>query len=121
MADLEIHTTEVFALVVIACAAIWARRDPRLRGLMLSAAVATVAYVLALHMAEFATFRTGGGQILQGRYLLPVLPLCAAAAAAVLERTPVRAISVLAVTGLLFSWTVADVVGLATVVDAFVS
>ena len=120
-ADLEIHATEAFAALIIVCALIWARRDARLRGLMLSSAVATVAYVLALHMAEYSTFRDGGTQILQARYLLPVLPLCAAGSAAVLDRTPVRAVAPVAVAVLMASWLAADVVGLGTVVDAFVS
>jgi 4-amino-4-deoxy-L-arabinose transferase-like glycosyltransferase len=47
-------------------------RDVRVVGALL---VAVVAYVLQLHMAEVLLLINNGGLLLQGRYLLPVLPL----------------------------------------------
>ena len=70
-----------WVLVGATCVAIWAtirRRgdDERVLPALLAAAVGNV---LLLHMAEVLQLLNGGTLLLQGRYLIPVVPLFAAA------------------------------------------
>ena len=119
-ADLEIWTTGAVALLTVVLAVGVVRRHASFRRLAASALVVMLLYVLSLHLADLSTFRSGAS-ILQGRYLLPILPLSAALMVAVVSLSRFRLVGHLALGALASAWLYANVVGLATVLDAFSS
>lgn len=78
------------ALVIAGALAIWRRRFP-LDGAVIGFFVITVlAFVLGLHWAEYRQFQAQGESFIQGRYLLPLLPLGGILTAAALSNAPAR-------------------------------
>ena len=119
-ADIEIWVTAIAVVLTAVLALAVARHNTRGRDLVASALVVMALYIFSLHMADLSTFRTGAS-ILQGRYLLPILPLSAAVMVAIVSTSRWRLAGYAIVGALASAWLYANVVGLAKVFDAFSS
>ena len=87
-------------------------------GLLGFYASALVALLGLLHVTEYRVLLSGGGQFLQGRYLLPVVGLLGLAVGWVVTRVPVHARA--AVTGLaLVGLLAAQVISLTSILHAY--
>jgi hypothetical protein len=69
----------IVALAALGFAVTWRSLSPRDRALAVAAAGASVAGIVALHGIELQYLRASGMEFLQGRYILPLFPLQAAA------------------------------------------
>jgi hypothetical protein len=81
-------------------------------------ALTVLALLVLLHVTEYRTLIAGGGQFLQGRYLLPVVGLLGLPVGLVIARVPLRlrpSACAAAVTVLL----VAQAISLSTVVHGY--
>jgi len=105
--------------VAIAAAALLSRlRDPRKLALLGFFALTLVALLGLLHITEYRVLISGGGQFLQGRYLLPVIGVLGLAFGLIVSAIPrpARAPScALLLTGLLAF----QVISLATIVQGY--
>lgn len=83
--------TVVSAVVAVVAGAIVARLRGRLRASLLAFYGATVLVLLAgLHVTDYRAINAGQPAVLQGRYLLPVVPLFGLAVALIVTRLPAR-------------------------------
>jgi hypothetical protein len=109
----------VVSALAIASAGLVARlRGRRQLALLGFFALTLVALLGLLHITEYRTLIAGGGQFLQGRYLLPVIGLLGLAVGLIVVRTPRRArvwVSSVALVTLL----AVQVISLATIVQAY--
>lgn len=78
------------ALVVAGGLAVWRRRFPVDGAVLAFFAIAVVSLVLGLHWGEYRQFAIEGESFIQGRYLLPLLPLGGILTAAALANLPAR-------------------------------
>lgn len=77
-----------------------------------------VLFILVLHVTEVVSLINGTGLVLQGRYLLPAIPLLALAFTAPLAQLSERTRSSI-LTASLASWGLVSIVGFATVISFF--
>ena len=99
------------------------RLQPAGRGaLLVAAALAVLLFVVALHTAELAYLlqTRGTDRLLQGRYLLPVIPLALLPVVAALDRLPPRGARAAAL-ALASTWVLIAVAGLDTVLRFYAS
>ena len=93
-------------------------RSSEVSRIALRALCGVVLFILVLHVTEVVSLVNGTGLVLQGRYLLPVIPLLALAFTAPLAQISERArSSILAAS--LASWGLVSIVGFATVISFF--
>ncbi|MGA2009483.1 MAG: DUF2142 domain-containing protein, partial [Solirubrobacteraceae bacterium] len=106
------------ALAIVALALLSRLRERRSLALLAFFALALIGLLGLLHITEYRALISGGGQFVQGRYLLPVVGLLGLAVGLVVSRVPARArvaACSLTVVGLLAF----QAVSLATVVQAY--
>jgi 4-amino-4-deoxy-L-arabinose transferase-like glycosyltransferase len=77
-------------LVAAGALAVWRRRFEVDGAVVVFFAIAVVGFVLGLHWAEYRQFAAEGESFIQGRYLLPLLPLGGILTAAALANLPAR-------------------------------
>jgi hypothetical protein len=93
-------------------------REPRKLALLGFFALTLLALLTLLHITEYRVIISGGGQFLQGRYLLPVIGLLGLAVGLIVRSVPLRAQAwacSLTVTGLL----ALQAISLSTIVLAY--
>jgi 4-amino-4-deoxy-L-arabinose transferase-like glycosyltransferase len=78
------------ALVVAGGLAVWRGRFPLEPAVIVFFAIAVLSLVLGLHWGEYRQFTIEGESFIQGRYLLPLLPLGGILTAAALANLPTR-------------------------------
>jgi hypothetical protein len=104
--------------VLAGLAAILREPDSPISRTARQAIYAILAFLLVLHVTEIVSLINGTGLVLQGRYLLPAIPLLALAFTAPLAQLPERArTTVLAAS--LASWGLISLVGFATLISFF--
>lgn len=96
------------------------RRDRLALPLVLSCLVGAALYLALLHVAELRLLLVGQGRLLQGRYLIPIIPLAVCAFLAAVAPLPARARSAL-VGGTVAVWALLSLLALGAVVDYFAS
>jgi 4-amino-4-deoxy-L-arabinose transferase-like glycosyltransferase len=108
----------VAGLTIAAVALLTRLRERRLMALLGFFALTLVALLGLLHITEYRVLIAGGGQFLQGRYLLPVVGLLGLAVGLIIDRIPLRLRSSacgLALTGLL----ALQAISLAAILEAY--
>ena len=93
-------------------------RSSELSKIALRALAGVVLFILVLHVTEVVSLINGTGLVLQGRYVLPIIPLLALAFTAPLVQLPERTRTVV-VSASLASWGLVSLVGFATVISFF--
>ena len=93
-------------------------RSSEVSRIALRALSGIVLFILVLHVTEIVSLINGTGLVLQGRYVLPVVPLLALAFTVPLIQLPERARTAV-LTASLASWGLVSLVGFATVISFF--
>jgi len=100
--------------------ALWGARGRGIGKRPLEAVVFIVLNLLILHISEFSVYSESGGTILQGRYLLPVVPAALLIFLVPLARAPAR-VQTAALGTAVATWGLAAGVGLASALSFFAS
>lgn len=93
----------------------WTRRTRELAGFLL---MVVIALLVLLHVSAYLLAIIGGGEFLQGRYLLPVLGIGGLGVAAVVRSLPAR-IAPVAVTSVLVGLLVLQAIALSSVIGVY--
>jgi 4-amino-4-deoxy-L-arabinose transferase-like glycosyltransferase len=105
--------------LAVACVALLARaRNRRAYALLAVFGAAVIALLALLHASAYLLFIDGGGEFLQGRYLLPLVGLAGLAVALVVDRLPTRTRGI-AAASVLTALLAFQVLSLATVSHAY--